>query len=263
MKNNIKIFAIIFLFLAIIITEEVESKDAKKTNNKNKNKSAVETLNYDLETDDDKDDDNYEETTPAAAIKPKATSKAPKKKKTTKAVNTSKNQKVDKSKTNRGPKGEPGPKGEKGEPGDAASDSFPMQAALSAVLTEHFGPAKDTIVPFDLVLLDLGDNYDNTTGVFICTIPGVYVVSLYLMSHPGAKVNARIYINSRPIAALWADDNKSVGFYPSSSIQTVTRLEFGDQVYVMLVDGGYGESWVHANYNAFTLYLLYEDSFMK
>ncbi|XP_046377082.2 mucin-5AC-like isoform X1 [Haliotis rufescens] len=165
-------------------------------------------------------------------------------------------------KGDKGPAGPPGPKGAKGEPG-AAQASMAMQAASSSVLTEHFGPDTDVIVPFDLKLIDLADNYDNTTGVFICTIPGVYVISLYLMSHPGAKVNARIFINSRPIAALWADDSKNSGFYPSSSIQTISRLEFGDQVYVMLVDGGYGESWVHANYNAFTLFLLYEEIFFK
>ncbi|CAL1535723.1 unnamed protein product [Lymnaea stagnalis] len=135
------------------------------------------------------------------------------------------------------------------------------QAAVSAVLTTHFGPTKDTMIPFDLELLDLDDNYDNTTGMFICTIPGTYVISLYLMSHPGAKVNARVFINNRPIAALWADDSKNAGFYPSSSTQTIAQLGFGDQVYVMLVDGGYGESWVHANYNVFTIFLLYEQVF--
>uniref|UniRef100_A0A2C9KIM3 C1q domain-containing protein n=1 Tax=Biomphalaria glabrata TaxID=6526 RepID=A0A2C9KIM3_BIOGL len=135
------------------------------------------------------------------------------------------------------------------------------QAAVSAVLTSHFGPAKDIMIPFDLELLDLSDNYDNTTGMFICTVPGTYVISLYLMSHPGAKVNARIYVNNRPIAALWADDSKNAGFYPSSSTQTIAQLGFGDQVYVMLVDGGYGESWVHANYNVFTIFLLYEQVF--
>lgn len=107
----------------------------------------------------------------------------------------------------------------------------------------------------------MADNYDNTTGMFICTIPGTYVISLYLMSHPGAKVNARVLINNRPIAALWADDAKNAGFYPSSSTQTIAQLAFGDQVYVMLVDGGYGDSWVHANYNVFTIFLLYEQMF--
>ncbi|KAH9496653.1 hypothetical protein Btru_009943 [Bulinus truncatus] len=135
------------------------------------------------------------------------------------------------------------------------------QAAVSAVLTSHFGPAKDIMIPFDLELLDLSDNYDNSTGMFICTVPGTYVISLYLMSHPGAKVNARIFVNNRPIAALWADDSKNAGFYPSSSTQTIAQLGFGDQVYVMLVDGGYGESWVHANYNVFTIFLLYEQMF--
>ncbi|XP_059143146.1 putative uncharacterized protein DDB_G0282133 [Physella acuta] len=150
--------------------------------------------------------------------------------------------------------------------GPACDDvAFPVppraQAAVSAVLTSHFGPTKDTIIPFDLELLDLADNYDNVTGMFICTIPGTYVISLYLMSHPGAKVNARVFINNRPIAALWADDSKNAGFYPSSSTQTIAQLGFGDQVYVMLVDGGYGESWVHANYNVFTIFLLYEQVF--
>lgn len=137
-----------------------------------------------------------------------------------------------------------------------------MQAALSAVLTHHFGPAKDAIVPFNLVITDLNDNYDNNTGMFICTLPGVYVVSTYLMSHPGSKINARIFVNTRPIAALWADDSKEAGFYPSSSIQAVTHLDFEDQLYVKLIDGGYGDSWVHANYNVFTVYLLYEDMFI-
>ena len=85
------------------------------------------------------------------------------------------------------------------------------------------------------------------------------MISLHLMAHPGAKVNARVHVNSRAIAALWADDNGGAGFYPSSSTHTLTHLDFGDQVYVMLVDAGYGDSWVHANYNGFSVYLLYED----
>ncbi|GFS11864.1 caprin-2 [Elysia marginata] len=137
--------------------------------------------------------------------------------------------------------------------------SLRTRAAMSAVLTTHFGPTKDRMIPFDLELLDLGDNYDNTSGTFICTAPGTYVISLHLMAHPGAKVNARVHVNSRPIAALWADDNGGAGFYPSSSTHTLTHLDFGDQVYVMLVDAGYGDSWVHANYNGFSVYLLYED----
>lgn len=171
----------------------------------------------------------------------------------------------------RGPKGmkgehgSPGNHGEKGQKGDhgqtGQSGQPRSQAAMSAILTKHFGPSKEVIVPFNMVLVDTGDNYDNNTGVFICTMPGVYVVSVYLMSHPGSKVNARVYINNRPVAALWADDNKSAGFYPSASIQAINRLEFGDQVYVKLVDEGYGKSWVHANYNAFTVFLLYEEIF--
>ncbi|RUS70614.1 hypothetical protein EGW08_021627, partial [Elysia chlorotica] len=141
----------------------------------------------------------------------------------------------------------------------AAFPTVRTRAAMSAVLTTHFGPTKDRMVPFDLELLDLGDNYDNTSGTFICTVPGTYVISLHLMAHPGAKVNARVHVNSRPIAALWADDNGGAGFYPSSSTHTLSHLDFGDQVYVMLVDAGYGESWVHANYNGFSVYLLYED----
>ncbi|KAK7467817.1 hypothetical protein BaRGS_00036961 [Batillaria attramentaria] len=166
-----------------------------------------------------------------------------------------------------GPRGPPGPKGERGPPGNCSCDqssgpTMRMQAAVTAVLTKHFGPDKDVIVPFDLELIDSADNYDNVSGVFFCSIPGTYVISLYLMSHPGSKVNARVFVNSRPVAALWADDSKDAGFYPSSSIQTISHLEFGDQVYVMLVDGGYGESWVHANYNVFTVFLLYEDMFI-
>ncbi|GFO26296.1 Caprin family member 2 [Plakobranchus ocellatus] len=115
---------------------------------------------------------------------------------------------------------------------------FRARSAVSAVLTSHFGPTKDRMIPFDLELLDVGDNYDNTSGTFICTIPGTYVIALHLMAHPGAKVNARVHVNSRPIAALWADDNGGAGFYPSSSTHTLAHLDFGDQVYVMLVDGG-------------------------
>ncbi|XP_064597198.1 complement C1q-like protein 3, partial [Liolophura sinensis] len=158
---------------------------------------------------------------------------------------------------NRGPKGDRGKKGEKGEKGDSSSPR--LQAAVSAIRTKHFGPAKDVILAFDTEVTDIADNYDNNTGVFICTIRGTYIVSVYLMSQPGCKINARVMVNDRPIAALWADDNNNAGFYPSSSIQTITKLEFGDQVYVKLVDSGYGDSWVHANYNIFTIFLLYED----
>ncbi|GAB1597715.1 complement C1q tumor necrosis factor-related protein 7-like [Argonauta hians] len=157
--------------------------------------------------------------------------------------------------------GRPGVKGEKGERGERGqSGQSQSQAALSAILTNHFGPAEEAIVPFNLVLIDSGDNYDPQTGLYVCTIPGIYVMSVNMMSHPGSIVNARIYINDRPIAALWADDNKKAGFYPSSSVQTINRLQFGDQVFIKLVKG-YGKSWVHANYNSFSIFLLHENIF--
>ncbi|XP_014785497.1 adiponectin [Octopus bimaculoides] len=161
----------------------------------------------------------------------------------------------------KGAVGKTGKQGLKGEKGERGMSGRPQsQAATSAILTKHFGPAEEVIVPFNLVLIDSGDNYDNNTGVYICTIPGIYVMSVYVMSHPGSIINGRIYINNRPVAALWTDDNKKAGFYPSTSIQIISRLEFGDQVYIKLVSG-YGKSWVHANYNAFSIFLLYEDIF--
>ena len=76
------------------------------------------------------------------------------------------------------------------------------QAAMSAVWTTYFGPDKDVVIPFDLGLIGSVDNYDNVSRVFFCSIPGTYVISAYLMSHPGSKVNARVFVNSRPVAAL-------------------------------------------------------------
>ena len=47
--------------------------------------------------------------------------------------------------------------------------------AFSAGLTQQVSLAPNTSVAFDRVWLNIGDGYDNTTGIFTCPVAGTYV----------------------------------------------------------------------------------------
>merc|ERR1712154_257219 len=50
-------------------------------------------------------------------------------------------------------------------------------------------------VKFEKVYINDGNGYDTTTGVFKCTVPGVYEFTVAAMAHSTKRFNLGIYVN--------------------------------------------------------------------
>ena len=128
----------------------------------------------------------------------------------------------------RGPKGSMGFPGAKGDPGDILSRSSIV--AFSASLAFQFeGETGDTIT-FGEVETNIGEAYDAQTGVFTCSVPGVYFFSVSITS---------LAATTRPWADLKKNGNRLLGVYdnhPSyhhqSSNSVITILAEGDRVWL-------------------------------
>ena len=86
----------------------------------------------------------------------------------------------------------------------------------------------DTLV-YDLILLNSGGGYDDTTGIFTCPEPGVYHFSIHAM---GDAACLALHRNGGrlPITALYAQDPQ---YYASASTGATVVLAHGDTVRVV------------------------------
>uniref|UniRef100_H3AXT7 C1q and TNF related 7 n=3 Tax=Latimeria chalumnae TaxID=7897 RepID=H3AXT7_LATCH len=75
-----------------------------------------------------------------------------------------------------GPKGNKGQRGERGAPGVCKCGSMVIKSAFSVGITTSY-PVERTPIIFDKVLFNEGENYNPTSGKFICVIPGIYYFS--------------------------------------------------------------------------------------
>ena len=83
-------------------------------------------------------------------------------------------------------------------------------------------------VIFDRVITNEGSGYNQTTGVFTCRVPGVYVFFLNVMTHNGKYVEVELVRNGQRFLVILAQD-KSV--YENGSNLGVIRLGVGDTVW--------------------------------
>ncbi|XDV13149.1 hypothetical protein PO909_001629 [Leuciscus waleckii] len=86
-----------------------------------------------------------------------------------------------------GPPGEPGPPGPMGPPGDGAIstvtyNTHPRVAFYAGLKNPHEGYE---ILKFDDVVTNLGNNYDGTSGKFICSVPGTYFFIYHVLMRGG------------------------------------------------------------------------------
>lgn len=87
-----------------------------------------------------------------------------------------------------GPKGPPGPPGDKGELGAPGNNGRPgnhkrqYQSAFSMARTTVENPAKNVPIVFNRAITNDHQDYNTTSGTFVCRIPGLYYF-VYHASH--------------------------------------------------------------------------------
>ncbi|XP_022107342.1 complement C1q tumor necrosis factor-related protein 3-like [Acanthaster planci] len=152
--------------------------------------------------------------------------------------------------------GPPGEKGEKGEPGESTlvTPKPPSIVAFSAFLSTHFRGGNGDVVVFSNVETNIGDDYNSQTGVFTCSVAGVYYFSVNLMSlNNDAGVYHHLKKNRQTIITL--HDNQQ-NFHHQSSNSAILILAVGDTVW--LEAGGqsrgiYGDSRHFSDFSGFLI----------
>ena len=122
-----------------------------------------------------------------------------------------------------GVKGHPGHKGDKGEPG--TSYTPPSMSAFSAQLKRDLVGSQT--VTFDVEDLDVGNDFDHTTGIFICRIPGVYSFTFTFAKFESSVMDVSLQVNGERRAWIFVDvaDAREM-----QSQNVLLELQQGDQV---------------------------------
>ncbi|XP_060580550.1 complement C1q-like protein 4 [Ruditapes philippinarum] len=110
-------------------------------------------------------------------------------------------------------------------------------AAINARVVEHVG--LNETVKFDTVITNVGNGFDNTTGVFTAPLPGIYMFSCSLLDHMdgvhgNVKLHAEIVQNDKVIGRVFAHAGDN---YRDQGAQTVfVRVNQGDRIFIRSVD---------------------------
>ncbi|XP_077987347.1 cerebellin-3-like [Glandiceps talaboti] len=133
-----------------------------------------------------------------------------------------------------GPPGIPGLPGPKGERGDFGRRQ--RQVAFSAARNEPMGPlGRNAIIPYQHVFVNVGDSFDQTSGVFNCITPGIYSFMLNVQKRSDTY-DTYIELIRNGNVVLSIHDNEG-DFLDSASSSILLDLERGDKVWLQLGRG--------------------------
>ncbi|XP_066565055.1 adiponectin [Amia ocellicauda] len=153
-----------------------------------------------------------------------------------------------------GPRGFPGTPGLKGERGESA---FLYRSAFSIGLTDRT-PMPNVPIKFNKVFYNDQRHYDDSTGKFRCTIPGIYFFTYHLTVYM-KDVKVSLYKNDKSI--MFTFDQFQENNVDQASGSIIQHLDSGDEVWLQV----YGEedySGIYAdniNDSTFSGFLLYPD----
>ncbi|XP_060554322.1 complement C1q-like protein 3 [Ruditapes philippinarum] len=120
----------------------------------------------------------------------------------------------------------------------ALSDkSFIPKIAFNARLSSEVNLGANVKVVFDTVLMNEGEGYDKTSGIFSVSQDGVYFFSAHLCNQGDKVVHYKIVKDDEAIAVSTLHDLDNV--YTCNSVSTVAMLKTGEQVWVQTTDVSY------------------------
>ncbi|KAK4469461.1 hypothetical protein MN116_007011 [Schistosoma mekongi] len=167
----------------------------------------------------------------------------------------------------RSARGPPGPTGEQGNPGPPGprGETTKLQpiwvprpveyrisfyAALSKSI-ENKPLDKNCQLIFDSVMLNLGNGYDNTTGVFRVPVSGVYIFVVVISAQSYEKAGVRLLQNGKVVLLSWCEST----FWATVTNQAIIQLKKNDQIWLECRDEAYR---LHGHmYSSLSGYLLY------
>ncbi|XP_066462309.1 complement C1q subcomponent subunit C [Eleutherodactylus coqui] len=158
-----------------------------------------------------------------------------------------------------GPKGPPGPPGDKGEVGTAGDGGMSgnhkhqYQSAFTMARATESHPAKNTAIVFNRAITNDHQDYNVTSGMFVCRIPGLY----YFVYHASHSSNLCV--------SLYAANEKKASFCDHmSNTQQVTsggalvQLQRDQEVWLSVNDYN-GMIGIQDNDSVFSGFLVFPD----
>ena len=85
------------------------------------------------------------------------------------------------------------------------------------------------VIVFDQVYTNLGNDYNHLTGIFTCSVQGLYAFYVHTLAEPGKHLETEITKNLNVMAQTYAYDKD---FFSSGSNMAVIDLQKGDTVLV-------------------------------
>ncbi|XP_034638066.1 adiponectin isoform X1 [Trachemys scripta elegans] len=155
-----------------------------------------------------------------------------------------------------GPRGFPGIPGMKGEKGEGA---YVYRSAFSVGLTNR-APVPNIPIRFTKIFYNEQNHYDETTGKFRCSIPGLYYFAYHLTVY---ITDVKVSLYKKDKAVLFTYDQFQVNNVDQASGSILLHLSAGEEVWLQV----YGEeekenNGIYAdniNDSTFTGFLLYPD----
>ncbi|KAL2081077.1 hypothetical protein ACEWY4_022930 [Coilia grayii] len=121
----------------------------------------------------------------------------------------------------------------------------------------HIGPfSEEVTLIHQKVLTNVGEAYNNTSGVFTAPVSGVYFFTFTTYSWVKNKnIGVKLMKNNDEVLLIWENqDSGDNEDYASNSV--VLELEVGDTVYMRLPEGFCVGASIRANIHTFSGFLL-------
>ena len=129
-------------------------------------------------------------------------------------------------------------------------------AFLAKISTFTGSSSSDTIIPFDVVDLNIGNGYDPVTGIFTPSVSGIYVISYEGMADSSCgtgNIGLTLQINGASVSKSNSE------FAGSGGISLTVQLSAGDIV-TIVVDNSDAcvVLFSSSTFNKFSGHLLYQ-----
>uniref|UniRef100_A0A8C3SQ83 Adiponectin, C1Q and collagen domain containing n=1 Tax=Chelydra serpentina TaxID=8475 RepID=A0A8C3SQ83_CHESE len=155
-----------------------------------------------------------------------------------------------------GPRGFPGIPGMNGEKGEGA---YVYQSAFSVGLTSR-APLPNIPIRFTKIFYNEQNHYDETTGKFRCSIPGLYYFTYHLTVY---ITDVKVSLYKKDKAVLFTYDQFQKSNVDQASGSVLLHLSAGEEVWLQVYgEEGKENNGVYAdniNDSTFTGFLLYPD----